>query len=51
MYRVKKVINNNFIISIDQDGKQVIIRGLGIGFKKKPGEWIKEDKLQTNSKS
>ena len=46
MYRVKKVINNNFIISIDQNGKQVIIRGLGIGFKKKPGEWIKEDKVE-----
>ena len=46
LYRVKKVINNNFVISIDQDGRQVIIRGLGIGFQKKPGEWIKEDKVE-----
>lgn len=46
MYRVKKVINNNFIISIDQSGNQVIIRGLGIGFKKKPGEWIQDDKVE-----
>ena len=46
MYRVKKVINNNFISSIDQSGNQVIIRGLGIGFQKKPGEWIKDDKVE-----
>ncbi|MGM9536445.1 MAG: BglG family transcription antiterminator LicT [Intestinibacter sp.] len=46
MYRVKKVINNNFISSIDQNGKQVIIRGLGIGFQKKTGEWIKDDKVE-----
>ena len=46
MYRVKKVINNNFISSIDQKGNQVIIRGLGIGFQKKPGEWIKSDKVE-----
>ena len=46
LYRVKKVINNNFISSIDQNGNQVIIRGLGIGFQKKPGEWIKPDKVE-----
>ncbi len=46
MYRVKKVINNNFIISIDQGGKQVIIRGLGIGFHKKTGEWIEKEKVE-----
>ena len=46
MYRVKKVINNNFISSIDQSGNQVIIRGLGIGFQKKPGEWINSDKVE-----
>ena len=46
MYRVKKVINNNFVSSIDQKGNQVIIRGLGIGFQKKPGEWIKDDKVE-----
>ena len=46
MYRVKKVINNNFVSSIDQKGNQVIIRGLGIGFQKKPGEWIKSDKVE-----
>ncbi|MFR3136017.1 CAT RNA binding domain-containing protein [Intestinibacter bartlettii] len=38
LYRVKKVINNNFISSIDQNGNQVIIRGLGIGFQKKSQE-------------
>ena len=43
---MKKVINNNFISSIDQNGNQVIIRGLGIGFQKKPGEWIKPDKVE-----
>ena len=46
LYRVKKVINNNFISSIDQNGNQVIIRGLGIGFQKKPGERIKPDKVE-----
>ena len=33
-YRISRVIGNNFVCIIDPDGREVILRGLGIGFKK-----------------
>lgn len=35
MYTVYKVINNNFVSSVDEDGKEIILSGKGIGFQKK----------------
>lgn len=46
MYEVKKVINNNIVSSIDSNGNEVILRGLGIGFQKKPKDLIEEDKVE-----
>lgn len=46
MYEITKVINNNIVCSIDSNGKEIILRGLGIGFQKKKRDSINEDKIE-----
>lgn len=38
--RIKKVINNNILCTIDEKGNEMIVTGRGIGFKRKTGEFI-----------
>ncbi|MDE6261535.1 MAG: PRD domain-containing protein [Oscillospiraceae bacterium] len=38
--RVKKVINNNILCVVDDKGREMIVTGKGLGFKRKPGERI-----------
>lgn len=40
VYRISRVIGNNFVCTVDDGGKEVILRGLGIGFKKHAGDLI-----------
>lgn len=44
MVKVNKVINNNLIRSYDENHREVLVMGRGIGFKKKPGD-IVDDSL------
>lgn len=44
--KVCKVINNNIISSCDENNREVIVMGCGIGFKKKPGDEINKDKIE-----
>lgn len=46
MYRIVRVIGNNFVISKDNDDKEIIVRGLGIGFNKSQGDIIPEEKVE-----
>ncbi|OYP42575.1 transcription antiterminator BglG, partial [Lachnotalea glycerini] len=46
MYLITKVINNNIVCSQDMDGKEIIVRGLGIGFGTKVNEEIQEAKIE-----
>lgn len=46
MYRVKKVVNNNIVCATDDKQEEVILRGLGIGFHKKPGEEVSEEAIE-----
>lgn len=46
MYKIAKLINNNIVCSIDAEGNEVILRGLGIGFNKKVNDSIEEDKVE-----
>ena len=46
MYEIKKVINNNLVSSVDLNGNEVILRGLGIGFQKKANDIVEEDKIE-----
>ena len=44
--QVDKVINNNLIRSHDEKGQEVLVMGCGIGFKKRPGEYIDDGKVE-----
>ena len=44
--KITKVINNNFVSSIDNRKKEVVIMGKGIGFKAKEGDQIDESKIE-----
>ena len=35
---IQKVINNNVVSTFDSNGKEVILMGKGIGFRKKTGD-------------
>ena len=37
---IEKVINNNIVSAYDEDGREVVIMGRGIGFGVKPGARI-----------
>lgn len=41
--KIHKVINNNFVIV--KDDHEMIVMGMGIGFKKKPGDPVEEEKI------
>lgn len=45
MYKILKVINNNFVCSQVED-EEVILRGKGIGFQKKVNDLADEDKIE-----
>lgn len=38
--RVKKVINNNIVVSLDHSSQELIVMGKGIGFKRKSGDEV-----------
>ncbi|MDD7390378.1 MAG: PRD domain-containing protein [Lachnospiraceae bacterium] len=46
MYKITKVINNNIVCSLDDRGQEIILRGLGIGYQKKKGETVPDDKVE-----
>lgn len=46
MYKIIRIIGNNFVISKDKDDKEIIIRGLGIGFNKSQYDIVPEDKVE-----
>lgn len=44
--KVDKVINNNLVRSYDEKGREALIMGCGLGFKKKPGDEIDESLVE-----
>jgi beta-glucoside operon transcriptional antiterminator len=44
--RIEKVINNNIISARDNQGIELVVMGRGIGFGKKPGSEIAEEKIE-----
>ncbi|MDR3765884.1 MAG: PRD domain-containing protein [Butyricicoccus sp.] len=46
VYRISRVIGNNFVCITEPDGREVILRGLGIGFKKQPGDLVPAQKVE-----
>lgn len=43
---IKKLLNNNVVIASDRNGDEVVVMGIGIGFKMKIGEAIDKSKVQ-----
>lgn len=46
MYKIKKVINNNFVCSVNDQEEEIILRGPGIGFQKKINEEVDNTKIE-----
>ncbi len=44
-YRIHHVVSNNFV-AVLEDGQEVILRGLGIGFKKQPGDLVPASRVE-----
>ena len=44
--KIIKIINNNIISSLDSDQNEIVIMGRGIGFGKKIGQEIEEEKIE-----
>ncbi|WP_134684652.1 BglG family transcription antiterminator LicT [Brevibacillus migulae] len=44
--KIAKVINNNVISVLQDDGTELVIMGRGIAFQKKPGEEVQKDRIQ-----
>lgn len=46
VFKITKIINNNIVCSTDKNGNEIILRGLGIGFKKQAGAIVPENKIE-----
>ena len=44
--RVKRVINNNILCAVDEDGSEIIVTGRGIGYQRKTGERVDESRVE-----
>lgn len=43
---VQKVLNNSTVLSMDDDSREVIVMGKGIGFNSRPGDEIAPEKIE-----
>ena len=43
---IGKIINNNVVSSWDEEGKEIIVMGRGLGFQKKAGQDVAEDGIE-----
>lgn len=46
MYEILKIVNNNIVCSVDEDGQEILLRGLGIGFKKKVKDFVDDNQIE-----
>lgn len=44
--RVNKILNNNLVLSKNEDNEEIIIKGLGIGYHAKRGDKIDESLIE-----
>lgn len=42
---INKILNNNVVITLDDNGKEIIVMGKGLAYGKKKGEYIDENKI------
>lgn len=46
MYRILKIIGNNFVSAISEKSETVVLQGLGIGFDKRKGFLVEDSKIE-----
>ena len=44
--KISRIINNNVVSTCDEEGREVIVMGRGVGFKAKEGSTIDKDKIE-----
>lgn len=44
--KIAKIINNNVVSTCDEEGREIIVMGRGVGFKAKEGNTIDEEKVE-----
>lgn len=44
--KIGKVINNNVVSAVDEDGTEVVVMGKGVGYRQRPGMDIAPDKIE-----
>ncbi|MGW8263195.1 CAT RNA binding domain-containing protein, partial [Bacillus sp. LR--39] len=44
--KIAKVINNNVISVLNEQGQELVVMGRGIAFQKKPGEAVDESRIE-----
>jgi beta-glucoside operon transcriptional antiterminator len=44
--QINKVVNNNFVIVIDDNNREQVVMGLGIGFQKKRNDYLDPEKIE-----
>ena len=44
--KISKIINNNVVSTFDEDGREVVVMGRGVGFKAKEGMAVNEAKVE-----
>ena len=46
MLKIEKVYNNNVVQASDKKGKELIVMGRGLGFRKKAGDFLNPDQIE-----
>ena len=49
--KIAKIINNNVVSTCDEEGREIIVMGRGVGFKAKEGSTIDEEKVLAEAKA
>ena len=44
--KVIKIFNNNIVLAMDQDNREMIVRGMALAYKYKVGSCIREDDIE-----
>ena len=44
--KIKRVLNNNVVVSLDEKGQEIIVMGCGIACQKKPNDIVNKSKVE-----
>lgn len=44
--RIKKILNNNAVIAVNEKSEDIVITGLGLAFKKRVGDYLDDEKIE-----